>query len=96
MLADFFGVEKGLYQSSVKEKENFTFAFPYSTKREIRHFHVLVVQRRKRNVQKSVMHAQCYYFANLKLLVERFAQGSSGYQKKRYHFVVENQIHFYP
>ena len=28
------------------------------SKREIRHFHVLVVQRRQRNVQKSVMHVQ--------------------------------------
>ena len=28
--------------------------FPFATKREIRHFHVAVVQRRLRNVQKSV------------------------------------------
>ena len=27
-------------------------------KREIRHFHVVVVQKRERNVQKSVMHVQ--------------------------------------
>ena len=32
--------------------------FPPSTKREIRRFHVVVVQRRLRNVQKSVMHVQ--------------------------------------
>ena len=36
----------------------------FSTKREIRHFHVVVVQRRQRNVQKSVMHVQSYCFAN--------------------------------
>ena len=32
-------------------------------KREIRHFHVVVVQRRQSNVQKSVMHVQscCFY-----------------------------------
>ena len=27
--------------------------FPSSTKREIRHFHVVVVQRRQKNVQKK-------------------------------------------
>ena len=32
---------RGLYQSSVKE-----YVFPSSTKREIRHFHVVVVQQR--------------------------------------------------
>ena len=36
--------------------------FPFATKREIRHFHVAVVQRRLRNVQKSCR------FANLNLL----------------------------
>ena len=30
--------------------------FTSSTKREIKHFHVVVVQQRLRNVQKSVMH----------------------------------------
>ena len=42
--------------------------FPPSAKREIRHFHVVVVQRRQRNEQKSVMHVQSFYFANLILL----------------------------
>ena len=37
-------------------------------KREIRHFHVLVVQRQQRNVQKSVMHVQSCWFGNLLLL----------------------------
>ena len=32
--------------------------FPFATKREIRHFHVVVVQRRQRNVQKSVLFCQ--------------------------------------
>ena len=49
---------EGLYQSSRKEKESCCPVFPSSTKREIRHFHVVVVQRRQRNVQKSVMHVQ--------------------------------------
>ena len=43
--------------------------FPSSTKREIRHCHVVVVQRRLRNVQKSVMHMQSHCFANLNLLM---------------------------
>ena len=48
----------GLYQSSGKEKENCCFVSPSSKKREIRHYHVVVVQRRLRNVNKSVMHVQ--------------------------------------
>ena len=32
-------------------------------KREIRHFHVVVVQKRERNIQKSVMHEQSCCFA---------------------------------
>ena len=37
---------KGLYQSSGKEKESCCLVFPSSTKREMRHFHVVVVQWR--------------------------------------------------
>ena len=44
---------KGLYQSSEKEKESRWLVFVSSTKREIRQFHVVVVQRRQRNVQKK-------------------------------------------
>ena len=43
--------------------------FPSSTKREIRHFHVVVVRRRQRNLQKSVIQVQSCYFVNLNLLV---------------------------
>ena len=57
-----------LYQSSGKEEENCCFVFPSSKKREIRHYHVVVVQRRLRNAQKSVMHVQRSYFANRNLL----------------------------
>ena len=60
---------KGLYQSSGKEKESCCLVFPSSTKREIRHFHVVVVQWRQRNVQKSVMHVQSCFLANLNLLL---------------------------
>ena len=43
-------------------------SFTPAKKREIRHFHVVVVQRQQRNVQKSVMHLQSCWFANLLLL----------------------------
>ena len=43
--------------------------FSSSTKREFRHFHVVVVQRRQRNVSKSVMHVQSCCFTNLNLLL---------------------------
>ena len=38
--------------------------FTFSIKRDIRNFHVVVVQWRQRNVQKSVMHVQSSCFAN--------------------------------
>ena len=60
---------KGLHQSSGKEKESCCLLVPPSTKREIRQFHVVVVQRRKRNVQRSVMHVQSCCFACLNLLL---------------------------
>ena len=40
---------KGLYHSSRKEKESYCLVIPSSTKREIRHFHVVVVHRRLRS-----------------------------------------------
>ena len=42
--------------------------FTFITKREIRHIHDVVVQRRQRNIQKNVMHVRSYCFANLNLL----------------------------
>ena len=51
MLAIFLELNsKGLYQSSGKEKESCCLVFPSLTKREIRHFHAVVVQK---NVQKK-------------------------------------------
>ena len=54
---------KGTYLSVEKEKEYLCVAFTYSMKqaREIRRFHVIVVRRRLRNVQKSVMHVQLLF-----------------------------------
>ena len=43
--------------------------FTSSIKREIRKFHVVVVQRWQRNLQKSVMQVQSYCFAILNLLL---------------------------
>ena len=60
---------RGLYQSSGKEKGSCFLVFPSSTNREIRHVHVVVVQRRQRNVQKSVMQVQSCCFANPNLLL---------------------------
>ena len=47
---------KRVYQNSEKGKESRCLVFRSSTKREIRQSHVVVVQRRQRRVQKSVMH----------------------------------------
>ena len=48
------------YLSLEKESDNFCVVFTDSVKRarEIRKFHVVMVQRRQRNVQNSVMHVQ--------------------------------------
>ena len=52
-----------------KKKKVIVRLLPPSTKREIRQFHVVVAQRRQRNVQKSLMHVQSYCFACLNLLL---------------------------
>ena len=51
--------------------DNFAVVFTHSIKRahEIRKFHVAVVQRRLRNIQKSVMHVQSCCFANMNHLL---------------------------
>ena len=70
MCVNFSGVEfLKDYQSLGKEKESRCIVFTSWTKCEIRQFHVAVVQRRQRNVQKSVMQVQSCCFANLNLRV---------------------------
>ena len=70
MLAIFFGVEsKGLHQSSGKEKEGCCSFVPFLDKREIRQFHVVLVERRQRNVQKGVMRLESCCFSCLNLLL---------------------------
>ena len=51
-----------------KEKESHRLVFTFSTKREFRHFHIVIMQQRQINVQKSMMHKQSCCFANLKTL----------------------------
>ena len=62
---------KGQYLSLEKEKETFCVVFTYSIKRarEVRKFHVAVVQRWLKNVQKSVMHVSSCCFTNINLLL---------------------------
>ena len=48
----------GLYPISGKGKESCCLVFPSLTKRKIRYFHVVVVQRWLRNAQKRLMHVQ--------------------------------------
>ena len=62
---------KGLYQSSGKGKQDCCFVLPSSTKREIRLFHIVVVQRRQTEKYhtKKRDHVQSCYFAKLNLLV---------------------------
>ena len=52
---------------SGKEKESCCLVFPSSTKRENRHFHIVVLQQRLRNVQRRVVHVQSCCFSNLNL-----------------------------
>ena len=69
MRTQFFELNsKGPHQSSEKEKESRFHVIPSSTKREIRHFHIVFVQQRQPNVQKIVMHVTA---AGLAQLVER-------------------------
>ena len=57
------------YPSSEWERKFHSSLFTPSIKREIRHFLVVVVQWRQRNVQKSVIHVQSCCFANLNPLL---------------------------
>ena len=57
---DFLGRDSSFEREGKVRRHLFTF----SINREIRHFHVVVVQWRQRNVQKSVMHVQSCCFAH--------------------------------
>ena len=72
-LANFSGRNlinpKELYQSTSKEKENRCHLFTSSNKREvlIKHFHVVVVQRRQRNLLNSVVYVESFCVSHLNL-----------------------------
>ena len=53
----------GPHLSLERERKFLRRLFTSSIKREIRHFHVVVMQQRRRNVQKGVMHVQTCCFA---------------------------------
>ena len=59
------------YLKLEKEKENFCVLFNYFIKRarEVRKFHGTTVQRRRRNVHKTLRHVQRSCFANINLLL---------------------------
>ena len=60
---------KRLCRSSEIEEESHCLEYTSSSKSSVRHFHVVVIQWRQRNVQKSVMHVQSCCFANRNLLL---------------------------
>ena len=62
-------ITRGLHSCLERESKIRCSLFTFSIKREIRHFHVVVVQWRQINVQKSVMLVQSCCFANLNLLL---------------------------
>ena len=57
-------LKRGARPSSERDGGIYRLQFPSSKKLKIWSFHVVVVQRRQRNVQKSVMHMQNCCFAN--------------------------------
>ena len=68
MLENISRVEfwRSVSQFKKKTKESLCLVFRFSTKREIKEFHVVVVQWRQRNVQKYLMHVQSCCFAYLR------------------------------
>ena len=62
-------ISRGLHSCLERESKIRRSLFKSSIKREIRHFHVVVVQWRQINVQKGVMRVQSCCFANLNLLL---------------------------
>ena len=70
MLAKFSGLNpKEPYVSFEKEKQNFCVVLSIRRARQIRKFHVAVMQQRLRNVQKSAMHVQRCFFCQSKPIV---------------------------
>ena len=69
MLANFSEVEFLKTVSKFRKRERKSSAsFTSSTKRKIRHFHVVIVQRQQRNAKKRVMYVQSCCFVDLNIL----------------------------
>ena len=73
MLGKFSGVKSERTASKFRKRKRkllcCVFTSSFKPVREIRRFHVAVVQRRLRNVQKSVMQVQSCCFDNVNLLL---------------------------
>ena len=61
--ANFSGVDYLGTAFKFRKRKKIVVLFTSSIKREIRYFHVVVVQGRQRNVQRSVMHVHSCCFA---------------------------------
>ena len=83
---------KGLYQSSGKEKESRWLVFVSSTKREIRQFHVVVVQRRQRNVRKKRDARSKMMFCQSKPIA--FCHSCCGHRRRCLNFLTTVTVHF--
>ena len=71
---NFLGLNpKRPYLSLQKEKENFMLTYFVKRVRNIRKFHVAVMQRRLRTYKKNVMHVQGCCFADINLLLFTFS-----------------------
>ena len=68
MFAKFSDVESERTLSKL-QKESLCVGYSIKWASEIRKFHVAVLQRRLRIIQKSVMHVQSCCFANIKHLL---------------------------
>ena len=67
MMANYSGVKLERTTVSISEMRT-CLVFSSSTKREIKTPHVVIIQRRQRNVHKSEMHGYILLFATLNLL----------------------------
>ena len=84
MLANLFWglILKDFIEVHEKKNKVVSCVFAFSAKRDLRpHFHVAVLQWWQRNVQKSVMHVQSCFFANLSLFL--FCRSRCRYCRRR-------------
>ena len=95
MLANFFGVEFLRTLSKFKKRKRKLLSNDCSRPRQnakIRHFHIVVMQQRLKNVQKRVMCVQNCCFANINLLLFCYCSCLSFLIEKRALHSFENVI----